>query len=138
MPRNMSFAITTRQAYEKTKDVTRRLGWWFLEPGDLVQQVEKAMGLKKGEKVKKIHLTRVVDTCPECLHWITEAEVLREGFPDLTPGEFVAMFCKHNKCLPDEIVNRIEFEYVYLVKTYRGHSFVRGCEFADARDKRLL
>jgi hypothetical protein len=48
IPHNMSFSLTTQQARDKTKDVTRRLGWWFLEPGDIVQQVEKARGLKKG------------------------------------------------------------------------------------------
>ena len=33
MPRNMSFAMTTKQAKAKTKDVTRRFGWWFLKEG---------------------------------------------------------------------------------------------------------
>ena len=112
MPRNMSFAITTEQAYNKTKTVTRRLGWWFLRAGDIVQQVEKGMGLKKGERVKKIHLIRIVDTRPEALLRITHDDVKREGFPDMTPYEFVNMFCEHNGCLTDDVVNRIEFEYL--------------------------
>ena len=51
MPRNMSFALTTKQIEDETKDVTRRNGWWFLKPGDQIWAVEKCMGLKKGEKV---------------------------------------------------------------------------------------
>lgn len=133
MPRNMSFALTTEQAYNKTKTVTRRLGWWFLKPGDIVQQVEKGMGLKKGEKVKKIHLIRVVDTYPECLHWITKDDVQKEGFPNMSPGEFVRMFCNHNKCAPDEIVNRIGFGYLTPDNIIRrvgayGHSRRRGAK----------
>ena len=44
MPRNMSFAMTTQQVKDQTKDVTRRFGWLFLKPGDILQPVEKAMG----------------------------------------------------------------------------------------------
>jgi hypothetical protein len=112
MPRNMSFALTTQQARNRTKTVTRRLGWWFLRPGDIIQQVLKSMGLKKGEKVEKIHLIRILNTWPEPLSVITHDEVRREGFPDMTPSDFIDMFCKHNNCQPDAIVNRIEFEYL--------------------------
>ena len=45
MPRNMSFMLTTEQVRNKTKTVTRRLGWWFLKPGEIVNAVEKGMGL---------------------------------------------------------------------------------------------
>lgn len=112
MPRNMSFSLTTEQAYKKTKTVTRRLGWWFLKPGDIVQQIEKGMGLKKGEKVKRIHLIRIVDTTPEALLKITHDDMRREGFPDMTPREFINVFCQHNRCFPYTIVNRIEFGYI--------------------------
>ena len=118
MPRNMSYAMTTRQARNKEKDVTRRNGWKFLKPRDIVQQVVKGMGLKKGEKVEKIHLIRIKSTRWEPLNrMILEPvygyeECRREGFPDMTPDEFVAMYCKANKCKPDKLVNRIEFEYL--------------------------
>ncbi len=91
MPRNMSFAMTTEQARNKTKDVTRRFGWWFLKEGDVIQQVEKAMGLKKGEEIKKIHLIRVISTRCEPLNAITQEDVIREGFPDWTPKRFIEM-----------------------------------------------
>lgn len=42
-------------------------------------------------------------------------ECVLEGFGDdpilSNPYAFVAMFCRANKCLPDAIVTRIEFEY---------------------------
>lgn len=48
--RNMSFALTAEQIIQGTKTVTRRLGWLNLQPGDMIQPVNKCMGLKKGEK----------------------------------------------------------------------------------------
>jgi hypothetical protein len=55
MPRLMSFAHTTDQIRNRTKTVTRRNGWADLKPGELFWAVEKAMGLKPGEKVKRVH-----------------------------------------------------------------------------------
>ncbi len=49
----MSFRLTAEQMRARTKTVTRRLGWSSLKPGDIVQPVEKAQGLRKGEKVVK-------------------------------------------------------------------------------------
>ena len=54
MARNMSFAITTSQVRDRSKTVTRRLGWRFLKRGDVVCAVVKNMGLKKGEKVQRL------------------------------------------------------------------------------------
>ena len=112
MPRNMSHALTTEQAYNKTKDVTRRDGWWFLKKGDIIQQVEKAMGLKKGEKIKKIHLVEVVSTYAEPLNKITQEDVIREGFPDWTPKDFVDFYVKESGCKENKILNRIEYKYL--------------------------
>ena len=111
MPRLMSFILTKEQIEARTKTVTRRLGWWFLKPGDLLWACEKCMGLKKGEKVKKICLIRIVATRPEPLNTISEEECVREGFPGMLPHEFIEMFCKFNRCTPHTIVNRIEFKY---------------------------
>jgi hypothetical protein len=118
MPRNMSFSITTQQARDKSKTVTRRLGWWFLKSGDCVRQVEKSQGLRKGEKVKWIHLIRISDARPEPLRRMIDdptygkAECILEGFPDMSPEAFVEMFCRHNGCEPDESINRIKFDYI--------------------------
>lgn len=111
MPRNMSFMLTKEQIRMRTKTVTRRLGWWFLKPGDVVWACEKCMGLKKGEKVKRICLIEIVDTHPESLAAITQEECVKEGFPNMTPDQFIKMFCELDRCNPDTIVNRIEFTY---------------------------
>jgi hypothetical protein len=124
----MSFSMTTEAVRNRTKTVTRRLGWDFLKPGDLLWAVEKGMGLKKGEKVKRLGLIRVTACHRELLsalinpyyynrkgrreRWSAQADVVREGFPDLTPQQFVEMFCRANRCYPGTLVNRIEFEYV--------------------------
>lgn len=112
MPRNMSCAMTTKQVKARTKTVTRRYGWWFLNPGDVVNLVEKSMGLKAGEKVKRLCQVRIVSTSPEKLNQITQADVIKEGFPDWTPEQFVQMIVDHYHVNPDEILNRIEFEYI--------------------------
>jgi hypothetical protein len=121
--RHMSFSLTTEQVKNKTKTITRRLGWDNLKIGELVQAVEKAQGLKKGEKVKKIHVIRIVSTHPEPLRALTDnldygfTETAKEGFPEghryFWPSVFVEFFCKtHKHCTPDTPINRIEFEYV--------------------------
>ena len=48
--RRMSFSMTEPQFRDGSKDVTRRLGWKFLKPGDRIMGVRKCMGLAKGEK----------------------------------------------------------------------------------------
>ncbi len=113
MPRNMSFAMTTEQIANQTKTVTRRFGWWFLKPGDIVQPVEKAMGLRKGEAIKKIGSPiRIVSVRKEHLFEIDDTDCAMEGFPHYTPEEFVHMLCSQYGCARDQTVNRIEFEYV--------------------------
>lgn len=112
MPRNMSFMLTTQQVRDRTKTVTRRLGWWFLKPGDIVMACEKCRGLKRGEHVKRIAPIRIVNSRPSILRDIRPADVRREGFPEMTPYLFVAMFCREMGCTPGQTVNRIEFEYV--------------------------
>lgn len=110
--RNMSFAMTTEQIKRRTKTVTRRFGWWFLKPGDRVQAVEKGMGLKKGEKAKKLAVIEVVSVWKERLCQMSHRDCTLEGFPNLTPAQFVNMLSKHYKCPTYRSVNRIEFKYV--------------------------
>lgn len=112
MPRNMSFMLTTQQIKDRTKTVTRRIGWWFLKPGDVIWACEKCMGLKKGEKIKRLELIRVLSTTQECLISITKEDIIKEGFPDMSRDDFVLMFCEHMKCHSGVWVNRIEFEYI--------------------------
>lgn len=116
--RLMSFSLTTEQMRRREKTVTRRCGWDFLLPGQLLCAVEKGMGLKKGEAVKRIGVVRVVSVTKEPLTKLLyddaygRAEVVKEGFPDMTPLAFVEMFCQHNKIDRARRVNRIELEHV--------------------------
>lgn len=112
MPRNMSFSMTADQFRARTKTVTRRFGWWFLKPGDQVWGVEKAMGLKAGEKIKRLGMIRIVSTRIEPLNAITNAELDLEGLPDTSPREFIALLCERCRVQPDAPVNRIEYEYL--------------------------
>ncbi|MCQ8118493.1 MULTISPECIES: hypothetical protein [Methylomonas] len=105
--------MTTQQVANQTKTVTRRFGWWFLNPGDVVQPVEKAMGLKKGEKARKIGgQIRIVSIRREPLSAIDKADCIREGFPDYEPKDFTAMLQRRYNCGAHDEVNRIEFEYL--------------------------
>lgn len=117
MPRMMSFSMTTRQFLAGTKDVTRRLGWWDLRPGTVLMAVEKAMGLRRGEKVRRMGLIEVVSARGERLDGITSEDCIREGFPDLSPGKFVTMFCRANRCDFATMVNRIEFRRLPTERT---------------------
>ncbi len=117
MPRNISFALTTSQFLDGTKDVTRRLGWEFLKAGDVLMAVEKTRGIKKGE-LKRLGLIRIVSVRRERLDRMESGpygrrEVRREGFPNYSPREFILFFCKsHKGCMPENIVTRILFERI--------------------------
>lgn len=108
----MSFMLTTNQVENRTKTVTRRSGWLFLKPGDVLNAVEKGQGLKKGERVRKICPIRILSVRREPLFDITDEEVKKEGFPFWGRMDFIKMFMKHNNCAPDILVSRIEFEYL--------------------------
>lgn len=113
MPRNMSFRITTEQIRNRTKTVTRRLGWKFLKPGDILNACVKCQGLKKGERVEKICQIRVISSRLEPLNAVTSEDVEKEGFPSMSPLDFMIMFAQANKVKePTTPVNRIEFEYI--------------------------
>ena len=113
MARNMSFALTTNKIKDKSKTVTRRFGWYFLKVGDVLNAVEKSMGLKKGEKIKKLALIRVTNVRAEQLNKITKADCVKEGFPNYEPEDFIEMLQDHyNGIKPDAEINRIEFEYI--------------------------
>ena len=114
----MSFSLTTAQVRRREKTVTRRMGWWSLQPGAVVWAVEKAMGLKKGERVVRVCPVRVVSAGPEPLRRLLDepdygaAEAKREGFPSLDGPGFFAFFVREMGVALDASPNRIEFEYV--------------------------
>lgn len=121
--RNISFALTTEQILEGTKDVTRRLGWLKLKAGDQLRPVRKCMGLRPGEKIAVLRdPITVVSVRREPLRAMLDdteygfEECRREGFgwhPDYRfPSAFVGFFCaSHRGCTPETVITRIEFSY---------------------------
>ncbi len=112
MPRLMSFSMTADRIRDRSKTVTRRIGWYFLRPGDILWACEKCQGLGKGGKIRHLKVIEVVSVKKERLADMTKADCVLEGFPDMGPMAFVLMLMKHYDCKPDKIVNRIEFKYV--------------------------
>ena len=111
--RLMSFALTTDQIRRREKTVTRRNGWRFAKVGDVVQPVIKCQGIPKGGHVEKIGgPIRFVAVSRVHLDAITPSDVAREGFPTLTPAAFVDLYRQANGGRRDQIVTRIEFEYL--------------------------
>lgn len=115
--RNISFMLTTQQFRDRSKTVTRRLGWQTLQRGTLLMGCEKCQGLKPGEPLVRLGQIRVKDVSIEQLDLMMiepygTREATLEGFPTLNGAGFVAMFCKHMKCVESTVVTRIEFEYV--------------------------
>lgn len=112
MPRSISFSHTEQQFLDGSKTVTRRLGWSSLEAGVRLRAVRKAMGLKKGEKPHVLGDIEVVSVRRERLDAITTNDCVLEGFPQMTPREFVDFFCRSMRCEPETLVTRIEFKRV--------------------------
>ncbi len=115
MPRNMAFSMTTPQMRNRTKTVTRRAGWLFLEADDIVNSCVKCQGLPKGSKVERICQILIIEARREPLDYIERegmAGTAAEGFPDLEPWEFVLMYCEAAGDGPKQTVTRIEFKFV--------------------------
>ena len=117
--RRMAFSHTSPQILDRSKTVTRRTGWRYLKPGDLIEAVEKSRGLKKGERVRVLGVLRVVSVRFEPLSKLVtdaryaEDELPREGFPCWSRDDFIAMFLRVNALKSTAVtVTRIEFEYV--------------------------
>lgn len=121
--RRMSFSITTDQFRNRTKTVTRRLGWAHAKAGDQIMGIEKGMGLKLGEKQVELGTIELVDVRRERLDAIDQADVDAEGFPELDPAGFIAMFLRANprtkgsggrtvRTTPATLVTRLEYRYL--------------------------
>jgi hypothetical protein len=107
MARLTAVSLTEQQVRDRTKTVTRRLGWRMLQPGDRLTLCRKVMGRKPGEPLDRITTVQVTAVWRERLDAITAAEVTAEGFPGMTPAEFTAFFCaSHRGCRPDTVIIR--------------------------------
>lgn len=112
--RLMSVALTEKPVRDRTKTVTRRLGWQFAKPGDRVTLCRKVMGRKKGEPLVRICNVEIVDVRRERLDAITADEVTLEGFPSWTVHDFIIMFMRSMKCGHTTEVTRIEWRYLTM------------------------
>ena len=136
--RNISFSLTTPQFYRREKSVTRRLGWNFLKPdgGELLCGVEKGQGFLVDRPLKRLAVIRTRSARRCRLNSITWDDVEREGFPGMSPRQFVRMFCEsHESCRPSSMVTRIEFDFIPGAR-FAAVGFCRVClcsEF-DARE----
>lgn len=124
--RRASFALTKCQFLADLKDITRGLGWLHLKAGDRLLAVSKGMGLKAGEKADIYGPIEVVSVRRERLDAIDAEDCRREGFPEMTPAEFVEFFCKANRgTKPETVVTRIEFK-----RLTRNREPLTECEVA--------
>lgn len=124
----MSVAYTEDAVVARSKTVTRRKGWWLdkngkhlLHAGDRLTLCRKVMGRKKGEPLVRLAEVEVVDVRREHLDALIwdhgtgygDAEMVREGFPNLAPGEFVRRYFMDAQGIsPFAEVTRIEWRYL--------------------------
>lgn len=119
MSRLMSVAFTEQAVRDRTKTVTRRKGWQFLEPYDTLALCRKVMGRKKDEPLVRIAEVEVVSVRREPLLALTmdltygQNEMEREGFFGMPPEEFIEKyFVEAQGISPDMVVTRIEWRYL--------------------------
>jgi len=132
MSRLMSVAFTEQAVIERRKTVTRRKGWWLdkrgrplLVAGDGLTLCRKVMGRKAGEPLVRLVEVEALDVRRERLGRLIEEdgdgcpteyalqEVEREGFPHLSPEDFVQrFFIDAQRIYPDHMITRIEWRYL--------------------------
>lgn len=117
MARLMSVALTEQAVVDRTKTVTRRVGWRMVKPGDRLTLCRTVMGRRRPdgsvEPLERLAEVEVVDVRRESLDLIDQADVRREGFHIETPRWFVTFFCNtHPGCTPATTVTRIEWRYL--------------------------
>ncbi|MGV9408345.1 hypothetical protein ACWDOP_00405 [Nocardia sp. NPDC003693] len=113
----MAVSLTEEQVRARAKSVTRRMGWRNLRAGERLTLCRKVMGRKRRdgtvEPLVRIVEVEVVAVGQVRLDTITPDEVAAEGFPDMSPSEFVEFFCgTHRGCTPDSTVTRIQWRYL--------------------------
>ena len=120
MSRLMSVAFTEQAVRDRTKTVTRRKGWTFLKPGDRLTLCRKVMGRKPGEALERIVDVEVIHVQRHSLSDLLAAdpqeareEMRKEGFPGMTPGEFIHQFFVYAQGMSShDLVTRIEWRYL--------------------------
>lgn len=110
----MSVAHTEASVRDRTKDVTRRLGWEALRAGDDLDLCRKVMGRKAGDPLVRIARVHVVGVTWEPLDAITDEDARREGVAGVeTAADFIAFYCDAFRVEPSRQVRRIEWRYAF-------------------------
>jgi len=108
----MSFFMTVQQVKDRTKTQTRRYGWSNLKVGDILWAVEKAMGLKKGEKINRLGKIQITGVRQEALNRVTDNDLTKEGFSKMSKQDFIALITRRYGSAPSDPINVIDFEYI--------------------------
>lgn len=120
MARRMSCSLTVDAVQARTKTVTRRSPdtWRTLKAGDHLTLVEKAMGLRKGERQRVLAEVEIVDVRVELLTALTPAEIAAEGFDPTIwhTASWCGWWALEHGHRPEEVaaleVRRIEWRYL--------------------------
>ena len=126
--RLISFAKTTEQFVEGLKTETRRDGWRRAHVGDMLQPVNRLPRVGAGKwwpllwrgEYRHIQLDLVERVR---LGDITKEQVQKEGFPEMSPVEFVRFYCAPRQPDPDRIVTRLSFVPVKASSIRSDYSF---------------
>lgn len=85
----------------------------MLRPGDRLTLCSKVSGRRLGEPLDRIAGVEVVSVRREYLDAITAADVSADGFPLMTPGEFVSFLCATpHGCTAQTEISRIQWRYL--------------------------
>jgi hypothetical protein len=112
----MACSMTVDAVKAGTKTVTRRHAgtWAMLKPGDRLVLIERGMGLPKGAKQVVLAEVTIVSNEIVDLDDIDQDDCAAEGFPDMTPEQFVDMWCEsHHIRQPHCYVSVRRIEWVY-------------------------
>lgn len=119
MAPRMSCSMTVDAVEQRIKTVTRRdpETWKNLKRGDRLTLVEKAMGLRKGEKQRVLAEVKIVDVTVEMLGAITPRDIVREGLGEMPVDDFVRWWADEHGHRGDErpdllMCRRIEWKYL--------------------------
>ena len=114
--RLMSVTLTEAAVLDRSKTVTRRLGWRMLTVGTKITLCRKVMGRRRADgtvdPLVRLAQVEVVAVGQEPLDAITNEDVHREGFPGKDREWFLDFFTHHMRCNADDEVTRIEWSYL--------------------------
>jgi hypothetical protein len=120
--RRMAFPDTASEVRERMQTVTRRPGWRFLKPGDLVLAIDSrphGHAASAGAAAHELAVLRIRDVRVEPLSRLAgdatyaEDELPREGLPCWSTDHFIATFLRRHRLKSADVdITRIEFEHV--------------------------